>query len=98
MNEKVERLLEQLRGAIHEAIANSWSVAQVMVELEKECCWQSRLREAVLGPYARDELAPACSEAGQQLKNERSSTRRGRFGMDSPCEGNNIFHRPTVLA
>ena len=38
MNEKVEGLLEQLRDAIHEAIANSWSVAQVMVELEKEGC------------------------------------------------------------
>lgn len=38
MNEKVEGLLEQLRDAIHEAIADSWSVAQVMAELEKECC------------------------------------------------------------
>ena len=38
MNERIEALLEKLREAIHEALLDSSSVAQAMVELERERC------------------------------------------------------------
>ena len=38
MNKKTDELLHKLREAIHEAIAESWDVAQAMAELEEEGC------------------------------------------------------------
>lgn len=35
MNQKIEELLHILREAIHEAVAESWDVAQAMAELEQ---------------------------------------------------------------
>ena len=36
MNQKIEDLLNQLRNAIHDAVAESWEVVQAMGKLEKE--------------------------------------------------------------
>jgi len=38
MNQRIESLLNELREAIHETLAESRNIAQIMAELEQERC------------------------------------------------------------